>query len=529
MLTPNKFSIRDMAGELSRDIKSAHILPGFTSGLVVGLVEVIIAISFAALIFAGEISSSIATGIGLALIAATINGIVIALLTSLPGTISGIQDAPSAIMAVLSAAIVASMPPGASEQEVFVTVIMAIAMTTILCGVFLLALGYFNLGSLVRFLPYPVVGGFLAGTGWLLVTGSINMMTDIIPSLHELSTLFQPAILLLWIPGLIFAIILFVIMNRYHHYLLLPGLILGAILFFFLTIWLAGFTISDASANGWLLGPFSEGSLIGSLPLSSLPEVNLGLVIRQVGSMVIILVISAISLLLNLSGLELEVKADFDLNHELRSAGIANLFGGLFAGFIGFQQLGLSVMNQKLGAKTRLTGLFAAGVCVLALITGTSLISLFPKFILGGLLLYLGLAFLYEWVYETWFRLPKTDYLVILLILFVIASVGYLEGVAVGIVAAVILFAINYSQVDVIKHSLTAANYQSTISRPKLHRRLLKRYGDRALIFELQGFIFFGTANQLLEQIRSQLLFMQEIVCVLWSSIFPMSPVLTLR
>jgi len=258
MLTPNKFSIRDLAVELSRDIKSAHILPGFTSGLVVGLVEVIIAISFAALIFAGEISSFIATGIGLALLAATINGVVVALLTSLPGTISGIQDAPSVIMAVLSAAIVASMPSGASEQEIFITVIMAIAMTTILCGVFLLALGYFNLGSLVRFLPYPVVGGFLAGTGWLLVTGSINLMTDINPSLFELSTLFQPAILLLWIPGLIFTIIMLVIMNRYHHYLLLPGLILGAILFFFLAIWLAGNSISDASVNGWLLGPFPE-------------------------------------------------------------------------------------------------------------------------------------------------------------------------------------------------------------------------------------------------------------------------------
>ncbi|MFN2215139.1 MAG: SLC26A/SulP transporter family protein [Anaerolineales bacterium] len=505
MLTPHKFSIRDMAGELSRDIKSVQILPGFTSGLVVGLVEVIIAISFAALIFTGEISISIATGIGLALIATTINGIVITLLTSLPGTISGIQDAPSAILATLSAALVASMPPGAPEQEVFVTVIMAISITTILCGVFFLAMGYFNLGSLVRFLPYPVVGGFLAGTGWLLVTGSIHMMTDITPSLHKLSSLFQPEILLLWIPGLIFALILLVIMNRYNHYLLLPGLIFGAILSFFLITRLAGFSISDASANGWLLGPFPEGSLIGSLPLSSLLQVNWGLIVRQVGSMVIILVISAISLLLNASGLELEVRADLDLNHELRSAGIANLLGGLFAGFIGYHQLGLSVMNQKLGSKTRLTGLFAAAVCVAALVTGTSLISLFPKFILGGLLLYLGLAFLHEWLYETWFRLPKSDYLVILLILFVIASVGFLEGVAIGILAAVILFAVNYSRIDVIKHSLTAATYQSTISRPKLQRRLLQRYGNQILIIELQGFIFFGTANQLLEQMRAHI------------------------
>jgi SulP family sulfate permease len=162
-------------------------------------------------------------------------------------------------------------------------------------------------------------------------------------------------------------------------------------------------------------------------------------------------------------------------------------------------------MNLKLGARTRLTGLFAAGVCLAALVAGTIFVSLFPKFVLGGLLMYLGLQFLYEWVYETWFKLPKADYFVILLILVVIATVGFLEGVAVGILVAVILFAVKYSQVDVIKHTLTAATYQSTIARPKLHKRLLHRYGRQVLILELQGYIFFGTANHLLEQIRSHL------------------------
>jgi SulP family sulfate permease len=69
----------------------------------------------------------------------------------------------------------------------------------------------------------------------------------------------------------------------------------------------------------------------------------------------------------------------------------------------------------------------------------------------------------------------------------------------------VILFAVKYSQIDVVKHTLTAAIYQSTIARPKLHKRLLRRYGKQVLILELQGYIFFGTANHLLEQIRTHL------------------------
>ena len=248
-----------------------------------------------------------------------------------------------------------------------------------------------------------------------------------------------------------------------------------------------------------------QANLFQSLSYSAVEHVNWTLVLSHAGSIAIVLVLSAISLLLNASGLELEAKQEMDLNHELRTAGFSNLIAGIFGGLIGFHQLSLSVMNQKLGAQTRLTGIMAAGVCIAALLAGTTFIAFLPKFVLGGLLLFLGLAFLYEWVFETWFKLPKTDYFVIILILVVIAAAGFIEGVAVGIIAAVILFAINYSQVDVIKHSLTAENYQSTIARPKLHKKLLRRYGKQVLILELQGYIFFGTANQLLEQIREHI------------------------
>ncbi len=487
------------------DIKSDRLLPGITSGLVVGLVEVILGLSFAALIYIHELSKFLSISVLMVLVGVIVGGVLVTVLSTLPGTVSGIQDAPSAITGVMAAGVVASIPHGASDQEIFITVVLVVALTTTLCGVFMLGMGYFNLGGLVRFLPYPVVGGFLAGTGWLLMIGSIEMMTDIIPSLAELPNLFQPEVVLLWLPGLVFAVIMFVVLMKYSHYLLLAGLIFGAILLFFLVIWMAGISISEASEMGWLLGPFPEIDLLQSISFSDVAGVNWGLIFTQTGSMVTVFIISAITLLLNASGVELAAREDMDLNHELRAAGIANIFSGFSAGLIGFHQLSLTVMNLRLKARTRLTGLVAAAVCIAALIAGTTFISYFPRFILGGLLLFLGFEFLYEWVYETWFKLPKSDYAVIILILVVIASVGFLEGVAVGIVAAVILFAINYSRVNVVKHSLTAATYQSTISRPKLHQRILSRYGKQVLILELQGYIFFGTANQLLEQIRAHI------------------------
>lgn len=499
-------SIKNLASEITQDFVSARLLPGFTSGLVVGLIEVILAISFAALIFAGELSGYVSIGIGIALIGAIITGVAVALITSMPGTVAGNQDAPSAILAVMAAGIVVSMPDGVIGIETFATVVVAIALTTFLCGIFFLSLGYFNLGNLVRFLPYPVVGGFLAGTGWLLVSGSISMMTDLSINLSGLAALFQIENLLLWIPGLVFAITLLVILKRYDHSFLLPGLVFGAIILFYLVTYMAGFSIGELSDQGMLLGPFPEVNLLRTFPLSALAQVNWISILAQTVNIAIVLAISSISLLLNASGLELEAEGDMDLNRELRAAGTGNLFAGLFAGLPGFQQLSLSAMNQRLGAGTRLTGLFAAGVCLAALAVGTAFISLIPKFVIGGLLMYFGLTFLYEWVYETWFKLPKADYFVILLILVVIASVGFLEGIAIGILVAIIFFAVNYSRVDVIKHSLTAATFQSRIARPKLHKRILRRYGNQVLILELQGYIFFGTANQLLEQIRAHLI-----------------------
>jgi len=122
--------------------------------------------------------------------------------------------------------------------------------------------------------------------------------------------------------------------------------------------------------------------------------------------------------------------------------------------------------------------------------------------VLGGLLLFLGLSFLVEWVYDAWFTLPRSDYALVLAILVIVGAVGFLEGVAVGIGIAVVLFVITYSRINVVKHALSGANFRSTVDRPAAHRRLLHEKGEQLHILQLQGFVFFGTAQNLLAQIR---------------------------
>ena len=215
---------------------------------------------------------------------------------------------------------------------------------------------------------------------------------------------------------------------------------------------------------------------------------------------------SAVALLLNASAFELESKEDVDLDRELRLAGIANLFSSLSPGFVGFRQLCLTVLNHRMQSQSRLVGLIGATIIALTLFFGASIISYFPKVIMGGLLMYLGLTFLVEWACETWITLPIIDCLIIWLVLLVIATVGFMPGVGVGLLAAVIMFVISYSRTEVVRHELTGETYQSLTARRHDERQLLEAQGQQLYILQLQGFIFFGTANRLFNKIKFRLM-----------------------
>jgi SulP family sulfate permease len=372
-------------------------------------------------------------------------------------------------------------------------------------GVFFLLLGRFKLSRFIRFIPYPVVGGFLAGTGWLLVRGAVGVMTDNTPSLSSLPALFQTGLLIRWLPGLVFAFVLLLVLRRHNHFLIMPAILLGAIGLFYGVLLVTHTPVPAAAAQGWLLGPFPANSLWQPLTPAVLSQVNWPAIFGELDKLGAILVISAIALLLNISALEVTVQRDIDMDRELQAAGLANLLAGLGGSPVGYQALSLSTLAYRLNARSRLVNLVSALMCGLALFFGAALLSILPKPVLGGLLMFLGLSFLVEWVYDAWFRLSRVDYVLVLLILVVVSTLGFLQGVAVGVAVAVILFVVNYSRINVIKNTLSGASYHSNVDRPAAQRQLLEKQGDRIFILGLQGFIFFGTAQLLLSRIHARL------------------------
>jgi len=487
---------------LRDEFQSERLLPGLSSGVLMGIKEIIFALSVGSLVFSGELAPYLSYGIGMALLTQAIMLIGISLSSSAPGVIGGLQDSPSVILAMIATVLIGTLSTAGEDR--LVTVLVAIAVTTLLTGIFFLALGLLKLGGLVRFIPYPVMGGFLAGTGWLLVQGSFSVMADFPLTLPNIPVLLQPDQLILWVPGVLFALALFFGLRRINHFLTTPGILIGAIILFYLALLVTGTSIQDAVNQGLLLGRVSGEATWQPLAPGNLLAANWAAILGQSGNIGIILILSVVSLLLNASAIELAMRQDVDLNRELQVVGLANILSGLGGGLVGYHALDLSTLSYRIGARGRLSGLVAGAICTAMLFAGSPLLIFFPKPILGGMLLFLGFDFLVEWVIGAWFKLSRADYAVVLLILIVIGATDFLIGVGVGLVAMIILFVLSYSRINVVHHALSGAELKSNVERFAHHRRVLAELGQHIYILELRGFIFFGTANTLLERIRAR-------------------------
>jgi len=224
------------------ELQSKRLLPGLTSGVLMGIVEIMVALSLGNLIFSGELVVYLPYGIGMALITAAVMMIATSLTSSVPGVMGSTQDTSTVILAVIAAGLVATLS-SAGAETILTTIMAAIALSALLTGVFFLALGFFKMGKLVRFVPYPVVGGFLAGTGWLLVQGSFGVMADYSLNLSNVPGLFHSDQLILWLPGVMFAFVLFFSLRRIHHFLAMPGILLGSVIVFYLGLLVTGTSI----------------------------------------------------------------------------------------------------------------------------------------------------------------------------------------------------------------------------------------------------------------------------------------------
>ena len=487
------------------------------AGLIIGAVECVLAIAFAALVFGGLLGARLPDGIGLYLGAAALTLAFIAWRSGSRGVVGSVQDAAAAVLGLVASAAAAkaadldliARQSGLEvhdRPDIFLTVVAATLVVTVLCGILFVVIGRFRLGALIRFVPYPVVGGFLAGTGWLLFKGGVYVSTGAILHLRTVPSMIREHHLVHWVPALAFGVVLLIAVRRVKRPLVIPAVIAIGLVVFVVGMIATGSSIEEVRDEGWLLfGPGETARPWEPWAFRALGGADWASVLETWARIVTGVFIATIAILFNISGTELVLDRDLDTNQEMRDAGVLNVVSGALGGIPGYHALSLTALATRMNVDARAAGLIAALVPLAAVVVGAEVVALIPRMIVGGVLVYLGLSFIVEWVWDKRRVLPPLEYAVVVVILVGIIVWTFLIGVVIGLVLAVVLFAISYGRIELVHEVAFGETYRSNVDRPVSERAELRALGDQVQILRLSGFVFFGSTNRLLERIRRRM------------------------
>ncbi|KGP63780.1 sulfate transporter [Legionella norrlandica] len=471
------------------------------TGLVIGIDNIIIVVAFSSIIYQGMLANYIPFVINLLAIAVVVIGITYLFMSSPPYAIAQLQDEAAILYSSMALVVIKSMPPDSTTQEIFITVLFFLGLTTFITGLSFYLVGKFRFGNIIRYLPYPVICGFLAATGWLILSGTFALLTG--KTLQEnWFNVLQTKELMLWMPGFIAGFLIYLLKEKLGYQYSLHTIFISLIILFYGFIYLFDVDHLTVLKEGYLLGPFSKGHIDLMLKTELFKMIHFPFSITVLNYMGLVLLVSFIALLLNASSYELLVNKSVDLNKELRLAGFGNVLSGLIGGTVGYLSLSASSLAKD-HADTRATGIMALIPMLLILLFGTKVIEFFPKAAIGAYLFYIAISFLSEWLIDTWRLLNLIEYLIVLLILVIAVLFNMISAVAIGTVISIFIFAFRYSKVNPVKYLFSGAEYNSSFERSPISKSILSEQGDKIRFLKLQGFLFFGSIYKLFQLIKS--------------------------
>src|SRR5262245_28774844 len=440
-------------------------------------------------------------GIGYGLMAATVTAVVFAAASQIPFATAGPDSKPVAVLAALAAGIAADPSLAGHGDKLGPTVLLGLIFGTVLTGIVLYLLGVLRTAGWIRFVPYPVMGGFLAASGWLLIAGSVHVMTGTRISLVNLGDLISPAYVWQFAVGILLVAAIG-LLRRIRHPLTFPVFLVVATLTIHGVLQAMGISLAEARAAHWLIDVRSGVQLPDLWFSGAIADVEPGAIVRAAANYAALIVVTASTVLLNTMGTEVETRIDADLDRELRITGLSNLLSGALGGMVGTLSLSRTLFSYRAGARRRIGGFVTGAVCLVMLGLGTEGLGFIPVPLVGALLMQLGATVLYEWLVQGWRRMPPIEYALLVAILLLIVLRDFLAGMAVGIVAACVIFAINSSRVRVVKRGLSRSEFGSRVDRPAEQLKQLLEQGQAIQILWLHGFLFFGSTNRLVEELK---------------------------
>jgi len=437
-----------------------------------------------------------ATGFGVALLgpegvapgAAALAGLVGAaalcigsgLLRGTPGLVS----APSGpVLVLLGGALAATR----GEAEPAAT----LAAVLLLAGALQIAIGASGGGRAVKFIPYPVVAGFMTGSAILMALSQVEPVGGGggAPEWR-------------WLPAAVAAATLATVVLAPRLTPRVPPVIAGLIL---------GTALFHAAVA---LGPGAapEAWLVGSLPDPR--SLEPGLRMDDVAALpwrTVALYAAALAVLASLDTLLTSVVADVatgarhDARRELVGQGLGQVAAGLAGGMGGAGTTGATMVSVQTGGR-RLAPLVAGGLFVALVLGGGAVGRVLPLAVLAGVILRIALHMV-EADILAWARRRRTrpDAGVAVLVTAVTVAFGLMVAVLLGVAISIVLFLREQVRAPVVHRRSTGAEIRSVRERTEGQRRLLDEHGDRVVVYELRGNLFFATADRLHEEIGPDL------------------------
>jgi SulP family sulfate permease len=455
-------------------------------------------IALATICFAATLPAGLGPATAAMLLATALTTLMLTLRSGFPVVVAIAQDTPVAILAP-AVAMAAISAQGPQEAQV-VTAMAVIGVSALLSGVVFWVVGRLGLGRVVRLFPYPVAAGFLAASGGILVVAAIRILTGAEGYADMVTGLSEPAVQANLACGLAFGLSL----HLWQKVRPGPSPVLLAIFISFVAFYLAlpllGLDMATATNLGLLpqLGIDTGGF---SLSPAMLTQIDWPVVARTAPTLAAVALIGLLGLLLNITGVELAAKRDVDSSHELRISGLANMVNGLFGGLTCYVQGGATVLANRLGVQGRPLALAYIAITLLACVFATAIVSAVPVFVAAGLLLFIGLSMIEDWLFHTWPRLMAADRVQVLVIMVIALTIGVLPAIAFGLALAVLSFAIGYARLPVVRELADGVRYRSVVDRSPPEMEVLQRDGARIRILHLQGALFFGSVDQMISQL----------------------------
>ena len=477
------------------------------------IISIPMAIGYGVTVFTPLGTSFIAQAALIGLNAAIIGGFFSSLFGGAPGQISGPQASLTMILATAVLHIYSDYSLPQEISDINLIVVFLVSFCVLIGGLTQVLLGIFKMGNLIKYIPHPVLAGFLNGIAILLIWKQIPIILGIDRNVNVLEVLSNFSLVdfgsfVIGLSALCAVFISKMFLKRMPS--ILFGLLSGALVYVILYL-LTDYTqhvavIGQLSPTVPSLSVFTE--IFNNLSRNFHLEVfydlcGYGLMLGMLGSM---------ESLMSSTALENLSEINVDSNKELIGQGIGNIIASLFGSISSAGSIIRSHANIKAGGKSRLSGAICSVIMFLCIWTIAPLIGKIPLSIFAGVISSVGFTLFDLSIlrlvrfYRPFSEIQKDIFISLIVhvcVIVITVTVSLTSAVLIGTLLSTAYFILKMGMTS-IRRQYSGSDITSKKIRQSTQYSCLKNNGKEIQIFELQGPIFFGSADKLTRLIESR-------------------------